>query len=659
MMHALPQHTRKLTLTLAALAFALVAAGHAHVRRAHAQEEVVVQREKKEEPTCVVYGRAVYAETSRPVRRARVTLLSTGGNRTDLDALTDANGEFRIKGVHAGSYFVSIDAPGLMSPVSFLTFEELRAGVFDKASGSVGMREFFDVVEVDGKADKEVTVRARRGAAISGRVTYSDGDPAVGVSVQIMRRSDGRLAMFLNGLSRVAMSGLHTDDRGVYRIAGLPPGDYVVGVSEKVDHGGNGHASSSDDYMEMDFLEAFAGQQLLVTYHPHASSAKDAAVVSVQAGEERDGVDISIPDRELRTVAGVVRGRRDRALISGARISISRKDEETGSGAAFATLYGSFSRNTVQTDEQGRWQLKEIPDGVYTLSVTPPDEYEPGSGYDMTNRNASVTVMNANVTSANVTISNANVVVGDVSDYRPPRRRKRYAPTQREVRVSGGDMTELAVELSEGARISGTVTVEGGKSVPGYMGIMAVRVTPNPAETLGDAMQSANARGGEFTIEGLPAGKFFLHPNSYELESGGVYLKAITWNGKDILHEPLEVGEGATIEGVRIVFSSDPAYLEVHALTPDKKPAQNVNVFLIPADTSKWSLYAPQVFCSTGASGACTVKAAPGDYVVVTMLLRAGDADVEPEIRRRALTSPRVSLRGGETKTVEVSVTEK
>lgn len=639
--HALPPYThhltRKVLLILAALA--LVCACLAFLapasRRARAQDDNSTQGKSKEKPTSAVYGRAVYADTERPVRRARVRLLGVAGERIDINGLTDANGEFRIKGVQAGSYFIMVDVAGLMSPVSFVSMEELRGGAFD----SEDVRKYFDVVEMDGKEDKQVTVRARRGAAIAGKVTYSDGDPAVNLFVQVMRRGDGQLVKFFTGTTGGALTGMLTDDRGMYRVAGLPPGEYVVSVSESADHGDGGRGG--DNFGRL-MMMGILNSQIFTTFHPSATRAKDAITLKVGAGDERSDVDISIPDRVMHVVSGVVRGRRDKRPLARARVNIVPNDRESGTGLEY--VFSGLMESGVWTDEDGRWHLKEIPDGQYTITVKPAEEYEPGERYRNGNMN-----MNTNMSSMNMNGS-----------FTPPRRKKGYAPARREVKVSGDDVTELVVELSEGARVSGTVAIEGGKT-PDYVHVSAMRATSSPEEMMiAGEVPSATATGSAFTIEGLTAGKFFLNASMYTGDGAKSYLKSITWNGKDILREPLDVGEGATLEGVRIVFSNDPATLRVRAVSADKKPAFNVNIFLVPSDAPNWSPYSGQsLFCSTGEEGECSISAPPGEYAVVNMPRRRINGAMGDEIKMRAATSPRVSLRGGETKSFEVKVAER
>jgi hypothetical protein len=623
-----------------------VAYARARTRRAAAVQEQATPKPPPEAlPT--VYGRAVYDDTSRPVRRARVMLVSDVGARTDFNALTDARGDFHIEGVRAGSYFAFVDVPGVLSPVGFVSVSELRGGAHDLGEA----RKFFDGVEVAGKEDVRVTVHARRGAVLGGKVSYADGDPAVNVTINLMRRGpDGRLAKYLSGASLVSLSGLRTDDRGVFRITGLPPGEYFVGVTESVDHGDSGGArSSGNDIAGM--LEGLMGQQLLMTFYPSATNSKDASVVKVAAGEERGDIDVTIPERELRTLAGVVRGRRDRQPVANARVTILRKDDAaSAAGREAASLSGGeLSQNATTTDADGRWQFREIPDGPYTLFVRPPEEYESVEVAATMNRNAPIA--NADVTIGNTT-SNMN------GAFNPPRKKRGYAPTRQEVEVSG-DVSEVEVEVSDGGRISGTITVEGGTpSQYSYVNVM--RVAEGAAESGGMDVKSTTAYSGRFSVEGLPAGKFFIQPNTYD-DAGRIYVKSITWNGKDLAREPLELGDGANADGIEIVFSRNPAILRVRAtLDGGKAIAPNAFVFLMQA------LGAPdaapstqQLFCTTGGDGFCSINAAPGEYVVVVTAQRGARALAGEELRRRFNAAPRVSLRVGETKEFEVTVPER
>ncbi|HEX8338268.1 MAG TPA: carboxypeptidase-like regulatory domain-containing protein [Pyrinomonadaceae bacterium] len=578
----------------------------------------------------VVRGRVVYDDTSRPVRRARVMLINEGGGRGEYSAQTDARGDFRIAGVRAGAYYAFVDVPGVLSPIGFFSIEELRAA--QRAPDLGEGRKYFDRVEVDGKQDATVTVRARRGGSIAGRVSYADGDPAVNVHVSLMRRApDGRLQKYLTGANAVSISGLRTDDRGMFRLTGLPPGEYVVAVSESVNHGAPDSASAdmSDDIPSA--LRGMLSQQFLMTFYPSATKAKEATAVKVELGDERADVDITIPERALRTVSGVVRARRGGRPVPRARVFIVRRDDQAP--APLAAL--------LNADEQGRWQLWEIPDGAYTIHVKPPEEYESAPAV------ASVPDYNSNMSASNM---NTN------GGYSPPRRKRGYAPTRRDLEVSG-DVSEFVVEVADGARISGTISVEGGAPPP-YAYVSVMRVADGVPVQDEVSLRSAYSAGAQFNVEGLAAGQYFLQATAGGSESG-LYLKSISWSGKDLLREPLELAEGSAAEGIRIVYASNPAKLSVTARAAGgKRPAPDVLVYLVPADLSAWSPHARPLFCMTGATGACHVAAPPGEYRVVALRRSGLPNAYEQEVRRRAASAPRVTLREGETGRVELEAPE-
>lgn len=601
----------------------VAAAGDAAGRRA---------RQEKPKPTTEVYGRAVYEGTGRPVRRARVLLMETDGGGGHHEALTDGQGEFRIRGVGAGRYVAVVDLPGLVSPLNFLGTEEMRGGP-PVDIGTVA--KHFDVLEVDGKAPREVKVTARRGAALGGKVTYADGSPAVGVHVHVMRRAGGRLERVLTGANRPATAGGRTDDRGVFRAAGLPPGEYLVAVSEPAIHGERESSEPTNHDGEQVGPFALLNMPFLMTFHPSATGADDATAVTLGPGDEHEGVNIVIPERELRELSGLVRSRRDGRPIAGARVTILRKTEGGAHAESEYTSYGATQPNVTKTDGDGRWRLREIPDGPYTIHVKPADEYGDAVAGTPDEGDAAATNHNSNVSYA-----------------RPRRPKKVYAPTQRDVRVSA-ETGELTFELSEGGRISGTVAAEAGRQPGGGNLVYVVRVGGNGERDYSHSSIS----GGKFSFEGLPAGEYSVHYQSYTYseDSAQAYVKAITWEGKDLMRERLTVVEGASVEGVRVVVSTDVATLRAR-VTTDGKAARGINLFLMSVGPEGWSQHAQQYQCTTGADGTCEIGTAPGEYAVVVLPRTVGSVEAwVAEMKKQGPTAPRAVLRAGETKTLDLA----
>ena len=77
-----------------------------------------------EPPKSTIRGRVIYADTGRPVRRVGLMLLSAkkldGGGKENA-GLTNELGEFEIKNVVEGKYFISVSTPGVLTPFSSVT----------------------------------------------------------------------------------------------------------------------------------------------------------------------------------------------------------------------------------------------------------------------------------------------------------------------------------------------------------------------------------------------------------------------------------------------------------------------------------------------------------------------------------------------------------
>src|SRR5262249_34530597 len=78
-----------------------------------------------------------------------------------------------------------------------------------------------------GQAARGVDIALVRGAAISGRVVDDAGEPVSDVQVRVGRAVPRNGRLQYQGVSPAAT----TDDRGEYRIGGLPAGTFVVSAS--------------------------------------------------------------------------------------------------------------------------------------------------------------------------------------------------------------------------------------------------------------------------------------------------------------------------------------------------------------------------------------------------------------------------------------------
>src|SRR5688500_13162146 len=156
--------------------------------------------------TASVSGTVVVAGTGQPARRARVTLNATegGGSRT---AMTDEEGRYAFDQLAAGRYNVSVSKNGHVG----VTFGQTRPG-----------RPGTPIQLADGQKFA-ANLQLPRGSVITGTVVDEYGEATAGTQVRVLRyvMQGGRRTLQQSGNGT-------TDDRGIYRVYGLQPGDYIV-----------------------------------------------------------------------------------------------------------------------------------------------------------------------------------------------------------------------------------------------------------------------------------------------------------------------------------------------------------------------------------------------------------------------------------------------
>lgn len=598
-------------------------------------------RPTPEPPKSTIRGRVIYSDTGRAVRRAGLILFPTkgGAGGRESGGVTNERGEFEIRDVAEGRYFVSVNAPGVLTPLSALS-------KFDSPPLS-GSEELADIIKdyqeivVNGITDVDVTVTAQRGAAVSGRIGYADGDPAIGVRVEILRKKEGRYSGVISNLSDVfgamfggGTSGLKTDDRGVFRVAGLPAGEYVVRVLENVAH--TEQKSGRGDEMMM--LTGMNPGSMVSTYFPNTSDVKKAEVVKIELGQEYAEINITIPERSFRTLKGIVVGKATRQPLKEARLSIKNED---GVNSLFSGITGGNEFGTKnQTDEQGRWTFKELPAGKYTLTVEPPPVYE----------------------------------VPDVQNPAKPKAKK-LARWQREVVIEEGKEAEdLIVELGYGGTISGTISFDNRQDLPSSASITATDEKGKFSESA--YIYTAHSNDGkpipqkidDFKIESIPNGKVFLKVSGArgygESEGESFYVKSILLGGKDVNFSTLEVKEGEEIKGLQIVLSKDVGKLKGKVARADKSPVAGAKLFIVSTDRQRWANDAADLFAATNGDGEFETSGAPGEYFVIIRkdYEPGGDetAEQNPLEQRRArlekesANAPKVTIKAKETETISL-----
>jgi hypothetical protein len=112
--------------------------------------------------------------------------------------------------------------PGYVTPLSVLGISDVELlEPSDELRKRIAERT--PTVNVDAGGAASINISLERGAAVSGTILFDDGSPAPGVGVQLLERKENKWLPVHNGAGDGMWSGnATTDDRGNYRIIGLP-----------------------------------------------------------------------------------------------------------------------------------------------------------------------------------------------------------------------------------------------------------------------------------------------------------------------------------------------------------------------------------------------------------------------------------------------------
>src|SRR5215813_3142547 len=247
--------------------------------------------------------------------------------RTFARVKTDNEGRYRFTKLAEGSY--SIHA----ASHAYASKEMCRSGV--------NCRE----VTLDGgEALENVDFTFVRGGVITGRVTDTEDRPVIG---------SGLLCFRVNGKGEPEEGSnfgndpvMQTDDRGVYRLYGLPAGRYIIGVG--------GERSSFR-----------ANPRLPVTFYPDVTDRKQARVIEVKEAEVAEGIDIRVGQpRKIYEASGRVVDGDNGQAIPNARLHCWRFNENDG----------SWKDVPVIANDQGQFKITELISGRYNLNLLNDDD---------------------------------------------------------------------------------------------------------------------------------------------------------------------------------------------------------------------------------------------------------------------------------------------
>jgi hypothetical protein len=471
--------------------------------------------------TATVRGKVVADDTGAPVKYASVQLRRSGVGQETVTITADSWGVFEFRNVEPGTYYATADKPGYVL-----------------ARYKTGPDESEQIKLSAGQVQEDVNFRLPRAAVIAGKVIDTYGEPVVDANVQVM------VKVYRQGRVELAVrKNTQTDDHGEYRLHDLPAGRYYVQASST----GRG---------------GFGGPPLGVTIFPSASRLEDAQAIIVKAGDEHEGINLTLQDAVVFNVAG--------KLV----------DFESGQpmGNFFLNLIPqNFGAGGISTNGQTR------PDGSFRLNGVAPGHYR---------------------------LSGNAMMAGDT-----PKVNMNFT---RPLDIGAANVSDLVIKIGPGATVKGVAKAEGG-ALPGELQMNLTSHSASGATiNFASAMVAAD---GSFEITKVQPGSYEVALNVMTPPGGEppprFFLRSASAGDLDVTDGGLEVGESGSI-GLSVTVDLRPATLSGKALGADDKPVSNMSVALISADPRKRLLTRYFRRAQTSRDGAFKmIGVTPGDYLLI------------------------------------------
>lgn len=563
---------------------------------------------------------------------------SGDGSPPRFATVTDDLGDYRLGGIPAGRYAVSVDDTDAPAP----TLLDLRAGD-EVASINFSMRspERFLNPRRDITPAPSAVSRQQGTAQITGRVLSASGRPLAAARVFALR----------NGLTP---RGAQTDAQGRFTIAQLAPGAYTLEASRRgyvnAQRGQERAAQSGRPVIVRD-EEMVDGIDITLS----RGTAVTGTIVD-EHGEPLQGVGVRALQLRYtsgRTVA-VNAGSRQRVtddlgryrlygLLPGSYLVVAATDGPiSGSrGRGYAPVFYPGTTDAVEAlpvvAELGRdlsaidLVLTETPVARVTVVVrTSDDTLFSGIVLLMVSQRSGAVAMEPQpaTLAPDGSFVFSNVPPGDyvVHAMRPRIQNRGFFQFGAQyVTVVDGDPKPLTITTSPGATLQGRIVYEPSRSQgpasPSLMGIPAD--FDSGAAIGGGAYSMSEGADGSFSIAGL------FGPTRFSVVAlDGWYLKSMTIGGFDVANAAYDFGVTAqTIRGAEVVISNAGASISGHVTDAASAPVGNYAVVVFSTDRSKWVTRSPSLrLARPSQDGSFEVTSLPpGEYWVAAVDAVEGD----------------------------------
>lgn len=612
--------------------------------------------------TASIEGAVVTAGTGAPVRRARVTL--TGGElRGGRSTVTDEEGRFSFVALPAGRFTVTASKNGYVST----SYGAKQAG-----------RPGTPIQIVDGQKLERRDISMPRGSVVTGIVVDEYGEPAPGTQVRVMR------FVMRTGERTLQQAGQDTtDDRGMYRVYGLQPGEYLVSamprnvgvgsIRETVlaevqtllqqaqalgaggQAGGRAAAGLAAGGRGQELIERAAALQQQVTeedaqteayapvYYPGTTTPVAALPVALGVGEERAAIDFQLQLVPTARVSGTVMSY-DGTVPQGVQVSLVPAD-------AMGLRVPGVGANNTRPGPDGQFEITNVTPGEYRLMARATVRENPSE---------------TGGAAAGGRGGRAGRGAGAITEVL-------WASV--DIGVAGQSVSDVVLALRPGMKVSGRMTFQGAGAPPTDLSGARVTLVPrgdqgaggggNPPATV-DSM-------GQFTISGVAPGLYSLSANVSAVGRGGRggqlealaaapvtanwTLKSALVNGVDALDFPMSVDPNQDVSGVILTFTDQTQELSGTIQDATGRPTSDFTIVVYPADQAYWTPQSRRIAATRpDTDGRFQIRSLPpGNYRLTAVTDAEPGEWFNPDFLAQLIGgSIPVSLAEGERKTQDI-----
>jgi len=543
-----------------------------------------------ERPTVTTAGR-VMNSAGEPLVGAVVYVSPVGGNGTSQSAAVDRDGNFKVEGLETGIYRASVSMPGYI--------------VTPQPTGTEP--NYY-------RPGDSITLTMIKGAVISGTVTGPNG-PVVATSVRALRvRDDEGKALPSAIVTRERL----TDDRGAYRMYGLPPGAYLISAGGSVRVGGFTVSAYDSD---------------TPTYFPSATR-DTASEIIVRSGEEATA-DIQYRGEPGHSVSGMVVG----AVQSQAQMAV-------GSSITLIDVRdrSTFLGTTASSFNNYSFGIVGVPDGEYELYAS--QFLSPGRDF-LRSGARRVTVHGGDVTGISLVLAPLASIEGHLVLENDPK-----AGCAKRRDTAAQETIIFARRYEPETKPAGNAASK--TSTPSEV---PLSLTNWVAESVPDAQRTFSARNlesGSYRIEArAPARGWYVR----SIAIGPAQTAAARNSTLAVARDGITLRPGEHLSGLTVTITEGAARLRGHitAAEGQRVPA-GLRVYLVPAEREN-AENVLRFFESAAAADASFAidNIAPGRYWIIARTADDGDPAKVKSVRQESALRGRV-IREAEVLKKEVSL---